>query len=284
LEGINYVFGLKTKKIGTNEMIVHQGVSGYSYLTQVPDAGLSVICVGNFFQPYYEKVNELVNYLLPQNDVTKQSLRKFSSKPLPVTNAELQKYIGNYRWLNQVSFSSAIENKKYSEIKAIGDSLYLIFASDDIAPLIYVGNGIFKDPDYANWFVFYQPQPDSIMRAEIHQQHGNTEIYYWEKELKSKPNYSKEYLQKLTGKYYSKHLDFYWTIVLDEEGRMVLKRPTIADKIIEPGYDEDFVLKIQFRHDDESDAWIRFYFNEAGEVTYLDVRHGRLMHHRFDKQ
>jgi len=72
--------------------------------------------------------------------------------------------------------------------------------------------------------------------------------------------------------------------VLDEEGRLVLKRPTIADKIIEPGYDKEFVLKIQFRFDDEADGWLRFYFNEAGEVTYLNVRHGRLMHHRFDKQ
>ncbi len=284
LKGINYVFGLKTRKIGANEIIAHQGVSGYSYLTQVPDAGLSVICVGNYFQPYNEMVNELVDYLLPQHDVARQPLQKFSSLPVPVKNAELQKYAGNYRWLNQTSFSSAMEKKIYSEIKVLGDSLYFVFSSDDMIRLNYVGNNIFKDPDYAVWVVFSKSHPDSLMQAAIHQQQGNPDISYLKKEDITKPTYTKEYLQKLTGRYYSKHLDFYWTILLNDEGRLVLKRPTIADKIIEPGYDEDFVLKIQFRYDDETDGWIHFYFNEVGDVTYLDVRHGRLMHHRFDKQ
>ncbi|CAN0494596.1 unnamed protein product, partial [Phaeothamnion confervicola] len=49
-------------------------------------------------------------------------------------------------------------------------------------------------------------------------------------------------LQKLTGKYYSKHLDFYLTIVLSDEGKLVVKRPTIADKVLEPYATDEFKL------------------------------------------
>jgi len=29
--------------------------------------------------------------------------------------------------------------------------------------------------------------------------------------------------------------------------------------------------------------WVNFYFDATGMPTHFDVRHGRLMHHRFDK-
>jgi hypothetical protein len=121
------------------------------------------------------------------------------------------------------------------------------------------------------------------MRAEAHKQHGIPNIYYWKKDTASRCIYSKEFLKKLTGTYYSKHLDFYWRIILDEKGKLILKRPTISDKLIEPGYDDEFDLAIQFHTDDETTGWIKFYFDDKGEPVYLNVRYGRLMHHRFDK-
>jgi hypothetical protein len=122
------------------------------------------------------------------------------------------------------------------------------------------------------------------MQATIHRQTASKDSIKWQKTTAIKKNYSKDFLQKICGTYYSKHLDFYWRIELNEEGKLVLKRPTIADKIIEPGYDDEFKLPIQFHTNDESWAWIKFYFSESGEVKYLDVRHSRLMHHRFDKK
>ena len=112
---------------------------------------------------------------------------------------------------------------------------------------------------------------------------SNTKTWHWKKEANPKTQYSKEELQKIAGRYYSKHLDFYWTIVMNDEGHLELKRPTIADKLLEPFYDNEFRLKVDFREEDESRVWLRFYYDEAGEVTWFDVHNPRLMHHRFDK-
>lgn len=281
--GINYVFGHKIKQLAGKEVINHQGVSGYSFLTQVPAAGLSVICVGNNLDPYSDKTDALVSFLL-HDKPTVTTKKKLPTQPVPISKAEMQQYEGSYRWLHQTGFQSAVERKQFSELKVIEDSMWLLYSAVDSFPLVYVGNGIFKDPDYPIWIVMYKPHPDSAMRATIYRQTASNDSIEWQKVTAIKKNYSTDHLQKLCGTYYSKHLDFYWRIILNEKGELVLKRPTIADKIIEPGYDDEFKLPIQFHTNDESWAWITFYFTEKGEVEYLDVRHGRLMHHRFDKQ
>lgn len=281
--GVNYVFGHKIKQLAAKEVIKHEGVSGYSFLTEVPVAGLSIICVGNNHSPYSEKTDELAAFLL--NDKSTDAVKKkLPAKPVSITKTEMQPYEGIYRWMNQTSYNSAVERKQFSALKIINDTMYLIYSALDSFPLIYVGNGIFKDPDYPIWLVMHKPDPDSAMQASVHRQTANNDIIEWQKITTIKKSYSADELQKLTGTYYSKHLDFYWRIVLNEKGELVVKRPTIADKIIEPGYDDEFKLNIQFHTNDEQSAWIKFYFSEKGEVEYIDVRHGRLMHHRFDKQ
>ena len=258
-EETNYVFGHKLKKIGGHEMIIHQGVSGYAYLTRVPDLKLTIICLGNTLRnPFAEKMNKLVTGLLNVKEPAGLAPKIFPSKPLPTTNAELQKYAGTYRWLNQLTFQSNVEAKKYAVHKVIGDSLYLELSSVDFFPLIKVGDNIFKDPDFPIWSVFSQSNPDSAMEVTMYKQDDNPETWHWKKETTGKKQYSKEQLQKITGKYYSKHLDFYWTIILNDEGSLVVKRPTIADKILEPFYDDEFRLLIEFREDDESRVWIKF--------------------------
>lgn len=282
-EGNNYVFGHKVKQFAGTTVIKHEGVSGYSFLTQMPDARLSIICVGNYFNPYSDKTDALVTFLL-NNKAADTGRKKFPTQPVAISKTGMQEYEGTYRWLHQISFNSAVERKQFSALKVINDSMYLIYSTLDSFPLIYVGNGIFKDPDYPIWLAMHKKQPDSPMQATVHRHTANNDIIEWQKVTATKKQYSKDELQKLTGTYYSKHLDFYWRIILNEKGQLVLKRPTISDKIIEPGYDDEFELTVQYHTDDESVAWIKFYFNEKGDVDYLNVRHGRLMHHRFDKQ
>ncbi|NOT73755.1 MAG: beta-lactamase family protein [Cyclobacteriaceae bacterium] len=283
-EGTNYVFGQKVKKIGEHEMIVHQGVSGYSYLARVPDSKLTVICLGNNLRnPFAERINNFVSQLLNVKSPAATAKKVFPSKALPTTNAELQKYAGTYRWLNQLTFQSSLETKKYVIHKIVGDSLFLEFSASEFFPFIKVGDNIFKDPDFPIWSVFSQAHPDSAMEVTVYKQDDNPETWHWKKEMNAKKQYSKEQLQKLTGKYYSKHLDFYWTIVMNEDGNLVVKRPTIADKLLEPFFDNEFKLTIEFREDDESRVWIQFYYNEAGEAIWFDVHNPRLLHHRFDK-
>lgn len=109
-------------------------------------------------------------------------------------------------------------------------------------------------------------------------------VFTWRKDSTTEPVLAQKYLQKLTGKYYSKHLDFYLTIVLNDEGKLVVKRPTISDKILEPHSLTQFKLPTEFFETNyESTFWVNFYFDATGMPTHFDVRHGRLMHHRFDK-
>jgi hypothetical protein len=77
-------------------------------------------------------------------------------------------------------------------------------------------------------------------------------------------------------------LDFYLTIKLNEHNQLVVKRPTIADKILYPSADGEFQLITDYGPY-SSDSWLRFYFNDNGEVSHFTVSSPRLMGHRFDK-
>lgn len=282
LPGTDYVFGQKLKQIGKHEVIVHEGVSGWRYLSRVSKANLSIVCLGNNLGGYAEKIDVLLEDIL-QIKATPIRVQKFPSQPLPTKHGDLSKYAGTYRQLNLRTFQSHVEPKLYQEFKVVGDNLYLQFSSTDEIALLKVGENIFKDPEYPAWLVFSQPHSDSAMDVTIYNQGDFTETLHWKKEKATKTKYSKEQLQKITGKYYSKHLDFYWTIVMNEEGNLIVKRPTIADKILEPFYDDEFRLIIEFRENEESRVWIKFYNDEAGKVSWFDVHNSRLMHHRFDK-
>ncbi|MBK8609569.1 MAG: beta-lactamase family protein [Chitinophagaceae bacterium] len=284
LKGTSYVFGHKINRMGNYEVISHKGVSGYAYVTRIPSATISVICVSSYWQPYEEKIDELAKWLLQVKDEKQSDVKKFPSTAIALSKEELQQFTGYYRVQNALTFQSTVEKKSYKEFKLVGDSLSWVYTSDDIFAVMPVGKGIFKDPGFPVWLIYDQPHPDSVMTLEIHSQfEGNVDVEYLRKDTAARPQYSKESLQKITGRYYSPHLDFYWTIMLDDEGKLVLKRPTIADKYLEPGPDGEFMLKVQYYEDDESTNWIRFYYNAAGEVTHFNIWHPRLMHHRFDK-
>jgi hypothetical protein len=70
---------------------------------------------------------------------------------------------------------------------------------------------------------------------------------------------------------------------MNEAGNLVVKRPTISDKILVPDYGDEFKLIIQFWPDDASNVWIRFYYDEVGKPTHFVVNNPRLMNHRFDR-
>lgn len=86
-----------------------------------------------------------------------------------------------------------------------------------------------------------------------------------------------------TGKYYSKHLDYYWNFELNEQGKMVLRRATMPDAIIEPDGENQFRYIAEKSPGAGFDQWILFNKTPAGEITGLTVWSARVMHHRFDK-
>lgn len=283
LKETSYVYGHKLKKLGAHDIILHQGVTGYSYLARIPASGLDIICTTNNQTEYDGKVLLLATWLLQLDDKPKPALQKFPSTSAPIKEKELQKYAGRYLWFTE-SFQSNVKSRTSYPMKVVGDTLFWQYTSTDAVPLRYVGDGIFKDPDFAVWFRFFQPHPDSLMRIEAHKQFGEPEITIWKRDTTIEPVNSREYLRKLTGKYYSKHLDFYLTIALSDEGKLIVKRPTIADKVLEPYSLDEFKLPTDFQETNyEVNFRVHFYFNDTGIPTHFDVRHGRLMHHRFDK-
>lgn len=283
LSGVNYAFGHKIKKIGEYEMIAHQGVIGYNYLSHVEGAGLTIVCIGNTREPYSETMVTLADYLLRNGNTARPSFVKLPSTPTKVNTDKLEHYAGHYYWMDQ-TFSSHNLKKFYTEFRVIDDTLNWVYAQDDIFPIVAVGEGVFKDPGFPLWLVFQRPHPDSLMKLTIHIQTNKPQIIVATKDTTTVQSFSKEILHKLQGKYYSRHLDFYWTIQIDNQERLVVKRPTIADKYLEPQPDGQFLMKVQYHTDDESTVLIKFHFNQSGEPVYFDVHHPRLMHCRFDKQ
>jgi hypothetical protein len=95
---------------------------------------------------------------------------------------------------------------------------------------------------------------------------------------------STEELKKFTGKFYRKHLDYYWNFELNDEGKIVLKRATMPDAIIEPDGENQFHYIAEKYMGAGFDQWILFNKDEQGNVIGLTVWSARVMHHRFGKQ
>ena len=94
---------------------------------------------------------------------------------------------------------------------------------------------------------------------------------------------STEGLKIFTGKYYSRHLDYYWNFELNEQGKMLLRRATMPDAIVEPDGENQFHYIAEKKPGDGFDQWLLFNKNAVGEITGMTVWSARVMHHRFDK-
>jgi hypothetical protein len=64
---------------------------------------------------------------------------------------------------------------------------------------------------------------------------------------------------------------------------LVIKRPTVADTVIEAESINQFQLKIEQYPDSGFDAWILFHKDQNGNITHFTVWFPRMMHHRFDR-
>ena len=199
--------------------------------------------------------------------------------PVAVKPAKLASYTGRYFQLQKPGHSSLIPNIVFYDIKLLGDSLHFYYTSNQSFYLLPVGDDLFKDPDYGAILQLKKPHPDSSMRMQVWPTDGNEVMTFVRKDILSDSGKS---LEKFTGQYHSKHLDFYCRIVLDENNRLIMRRPTIADKEL-LFYGENRFL---FEMEAGNGGWYavaEFSTNKAGKVDGFNVQHVRLMHHRFDK-
>ncbi len=278
----HFVTGHSLDTINDHMVIIHEGVNGENYLSRIPSKGLTIITIGNLDGEGFSVQNKLLcNYVLHSK---KPPFIKpvFAKKPIPITEAELKKYEGRYRWLNQVSWESYNEKRKTSDLFVENGKLRFRYSGTYIIELIPVGKDLFYYEDgFGTEIKFIQPEGNAPMRVKVAFDDGFPGENMEKESAEWLP--STEDLKMFTGKYYSKHLDYYWNFELNVLGKMVLKRATMPDAIIEPDGENQFHYIAEKNPGDGFDQWILFNKNTAGEITGLTVWSARVMHHRFNK-
>jgi CubicO group peptidase (beta-lactamase class C family) len=278
----SYTFGIKIKEEYGIITVAHSGVNDYTYLSYNPSKNIAVILVSNA-EPNYENIHKHIHQFLLNTNENPFDNKRFMSSPVKYSPEELKAFTGRYIDEDTISFESYTRQEK--------NIVYFILENDSLKvkqdgaptiPLEYISKNVFKAFDLDVYFEFNPTANGLVLKTHVYAAskvytHIKADIEFW------KP--SKDLLASFTGKYYSKHLDYYWTIIEDGEGNLIIKRPTIADTKIIPERENTFLIKIEEYAYLESPTigWIRFYTDSNGAVTHLTVSHPRLMHHRFDR-
>jgi CubicO group peptidase (beta-lactamase class C family) len=280
----HYVTGHSIDTVNGQRVVIHEGVNGENYLTRMPSRGLAIVTIGNLAGEGFSEQNGLLrDYML---NVKKPPLVKtiFATKPVTIHETELIKYVGQYRWLNLVSWESNNEMRRVSHFFVENGKLKMRYRGTYVIELIPVGKDLFYYKEgFGMQIKFILPDGNTPMRVTTAFDDGYPGDSL-EKETGDRWMPSGEELKMFTGKYYSQHLDYYWNFDLNEVGKMVLKRATMPDAIVEPDGENQFHYIAEKGPGDGFDQWILFNKNAAGKITGLTVWSTRLMHHRFDKE
>lgn len=275
----DYTFGFKIIEDGYNSTIAHQGVGGSPYLSRVKD--LSIITVDNANSNNGKYHKQIKDYLL-KTAAEPFSNKQFKRTPVTYTHEELKAFTGKYIDEDTVTFESFTKvRKNLVEFSIVNDSLKWQYLKGEMRSLDYITDRIFKVREFDMYFEFLPTLLGYKLRIHVYYENR---VVNFIKDTVSTWKPSNELLASFTGKYYSRHLEFYWTIVQDENDKLVIKRPTIADKVLEPETENEFLLIFENFIGAPQESWVRFHKDTQGKVTHLTVSHPRLMNHRFDKQ
>ncbi len=279
----HYVTGYSTDTINGHPVVFHEGVNTENYLTRIPSKGLSIITLGNKDGDGFSEQNKLVCQYLVGAKKPAYVKPVFLKKPVPVTEEKLKKYEGRYRWLNKVSWQSYNEERKTSDFFVENGKLKLRYSGNFVIGLIPVGEDIFYyEEDFGAQIKFTQPEGHTTLKVDIAFDDGFPgETMMREAGKLWSP--SVEDLKKYAGSYYSGHLEYHWNFELNEQGKMILRRATMPDAMVEPEGENQFHYIAEKSPGAGFDQWILFSKNAAGEVTGLMVWSNRVMHHRFEK-
>lgn len=274
----HYVFGHEWHSIDTTNLIKHGGVNEDFYMFRMPSRHFSVIGLGNSWMGM-SMAMQIADSLLPAKTEVKASLPEFPSEPVVIDKKELSTYAGRYFEKKENGYSSYLSAIKFYDIKLEGDGLNYYYTSTASFPMTSFGDGLFKDLDFDTPMQFTQSPNDSIVTLQAWIPDGRVLVFHKEKD---RAPVTKSYLQQFTGQFHSPHLDYYCRILLNENGQLIIRRPTLSDKILEPNGDNRFL----FEMDHQNDSWYveaEFTKNETGKVDGIDMQHVRMIHHRFEK-
>ncbi len=274
----HYLFGHEWDIIDSTRIIKHGGVNHDFYLTRIPSKQISIVGLGNAPETMTRAIS-IVNVWLTskKSDVIPPVV---SGDEVSVKPGKLASYTGRYFQLQKPGHSSHIPNIVFYDIKLHGDSLHFYYTSNQYFYLLPVGDNLFKDPDYGAILQITKPHRDSTMRMHVWPTDGSQVMTFTRKDIPS--NHSGKNFEKLTGQYHSKHLDFYCRILVDENNRLIIRRPTVSDKELIPYGDNRFLFEMEAGNG----GWyavLEFTTDRSGKVDGFNVQHVRLMHHRFDK-
>ncbi|WP_332733293.1 serine hydrolase [Flavihumibacter sp.] len=280
----NYVFGLKERVLDKYQVILHQGVNDRPYLSRVTEEGLAIIILGNTGAPYPQFHKEIIEYMLVGETKSEPLQRKFLKGPVKYSLKDLEPLAGRYFEEDTIGYESYTKDRKQPLYFVIdNDSLKGLY-NGMLIPMEMISPWVFKDPDYEAYLEFTPPKKagDPVKIKTLVNQTGK--IYHHLKDTTVIWKPSKEQLRSFTGTYYSPHLDFYWRLVMNEDGKLIIKRPTIADTELTPETPDLFTLMVQKGIGDSGfEVFVRFKRNSRGEITELIVSDPRLMGHRFMK-
>ncbi len=277
----HYAFGHTVAEVARTRVVRHEGVLGANYLTRIPDLGLSVITFSNrYYEP--EENRAIVDFFL---DPIGEKGERFPTEPISVSVEELARYTGRFVSTNIPSWESRTLARDLIQIDVTQGSLELNVPWGRFA-LVPVGVGAFSwqsgwGPDSWGMLLEFGDDGDSPLRLVIRYDDDQVADSFVRLEEQTP---APALLQRVAGTYHSAHLDYSWTLVIDEAGDLVLRAPTMADIRLEPYRENEFLLRHEKFRDVPYHMWIRFHENDAGAVTHLTVWTPRLMHHRFDRR
>lgn len=275
---VHYVFGHEWEQFETAEVIKHGGVNDNFYMARIPSRNLVIILLDNGSGDIIT-VQDVLNALLKNTAQNEMEAPVISGQSISLTNQEINNFAGRYFELDRYSYSSAIPLIVFYDLKKEGDNLNFYYAKDAYFTMIPAGPNRFKDPESGEIFEFSGARADSITHMQIHLADGDT-LHFRKYDPPS--GYSPQDLKRFTGEYYSEHLDFYCRIILSPQNELIIRRPTVSDKLLIP-YDQNrFIFEMQA----DRDGWYvmaEFTQNNKGEIEGINLQHQRMMHHRFKK-
>jgi len=280
----HFVIGFTHRSIDNHQVILHEGVNEYNYLTRVPSKGLSVITLGNW-HGFAEQNKAIIGYFLKQAS-EEPKLLTFITKPIEVPESELTKYTGNFRWQNKVSWESTNQPRNFSSLYIADGKLKMRYTGNYVIELTPVAKDFFYYKEgldgYGAQFEFKQESRDAPLNLTVTFDDGYPNDFMvrdtedlWQPTIND--------LAEFSGRFYSEHLDYYWNIELNEAGKLILTSSNLPDTELEPDGMNQFHCIGEKYPGDGFDRWLLFNKNGKGEITHLTVWSGRVMHHRFEK-
>lgn len=278
----HYAFGQTVIDTGGVRFVRHEGVLEVNYLTRIPDLDASVITIRNGYYDVGEN-QAIVELLLgPAEDGE-------DTPPPPAPTfadaGDLARFTGRFVTTNVPSWESRTMARDLIRIETAGDTLVLDWPDWDRFPLVPTGSRTFawrgEGDLWGMTLEFDDPDDDGPFELVIRYSDG-----YPAEEFQRLVAWTPApaLLQRVAGRYHSAHLDYTWTLMLDEADDLILRAPTMADISVEPYQEGEFLAELEEFPGVPYNVWIRFHENESGEITHLTAWNPRLMHHRFDRR